>query len=249
MLKTKNIETQKKVCQERSFFSEVKVPLCDPMECSPPDSFVYGIFQARVLERVSFPSIGDVSDPGIEPRSPALHADSLPSKPPGRPSFSVLEPIVQHSVQFSSVQSLSRVQLFATPWITAGQASLSITNSQSSPRPTSIKSVMPSSHLILSSPSPPAPNPSQCQSLFQWVNSSHEVAKVLEFQLQHQSFQRNPRADLLQNGLVGSPCRPRDSQESSPTPQFKSINSLALSLLHSPTLTSISDHRKNHSLD
>ena len=45
----------------------------------------------------------------------------------------------------------------------------------------------------LSSPSPPAPNPSQHQSLFQWVNSSHEVAKVLEFQLEHQSFQRNPR--------------------------------------------------------
>ena len=48
----------------------------------------------------------------------------------------------------------------------------------------------------LSSPSPPTPNPSQHQSLFQWVNSSHEVAKVLEFQLQHHSFQRNPRADL-----------------------------------------------------
>ena len=56
-----------------------------------------------------------------------------------------------------------------------------------------------------SSPSSPAPNPSQHQSLFQWVNSSHEVAKVLEFQLQHHSLQRNPRADLLQNGLVGSP--------------------------------------------
>ena len=86
-----------------------------------------------------------------------------------------------------------------------------------------------------SSPSPSAPNPSQHQSLFQSVNSSHEVAKVLEFQLLHHSFQRNPRADLLQNGLVGSPCSPRDSQESSPTPQFKSINSSALSLLHSPT--------------
>ena len=44
-------------------------------------------------------------------------------------------------------------------------------------------------------PSPPAPNPSQHQSLYQWVNTSHEVAKVLEFQLQHHSFQRNPRAD------------------------------------------------------
>src|SRR5574340_665043 len=80
----------------------------------------------------------------------------------------------------------------------------------------------------LSSPSPPAPNPSQHQ---------------------HHSFQRNPRADLLQKGLVGSPCSPRDPQESSPTPQFKSINSSVLSLLHSPTLTSIHDHRKNHSLD
>ena len=93
------------------------------------------------------------------------------------------------------------------------------------------------------------PNPSQHQSLLQWVNSSHEVAKVLELQLQHHSFQRNPRVDLLQNGLVRSPCSPGDSQESSPTPQFKSINSSALSLLHSPTLTSIHDHRKNHSLD
>ena len=77
----------------------------------------------------------------------------------------------------------------------------------------------------LSSPSPPAPNPSQRQSLFQWVNSSHEVARVLEFQLQHQSSQWMFRTDFLQNGLIGSPCSPRDSQESSPTPQFKSIHS------------------------
>ena len=57
------------------------------------------------------------------------------------------------------------------------------------------------------------------------------------------------KADLLQNGLVGSPCSPRDSQESSPTPQFKSINSSVLTLLHSPNLTSIYDYWKNHSLD
>ena len=88
----------------------------------------------------------------------------------------------------------------------------------------------------LSSPSPLAPNLAQHQSLFQWVNSSHEVAKVLEFQHQLRFFQRNPRADLVQNGLVESPCSPRDSQESSPTPQFKSINSSVLSFLHSPTL-------------
>ena len=101
----------------------------------------------------------------------------------------------------------------------------------------------------LSSLSPLAFNLSQHQGLFQWVSSSHQVAKVLEFQLQHQSFQWIFRTDLLQNGLVGSPCRPRDSQESSPTPQFKSINSSALSFLCSPTLTFIHDHWKNHSLD
>ena len=101
----------------------------------------------------------------------------------------------------------------------------------------------------LSSPSPPAPNPSQHQGLFQWVNSSHEVAKALEFQLQCQSFQWTPRTDLLHDALVGSPCSPRDSQECSPKPQFKSINFSALSFLHSPTLTSIHDHWKNHNLD
>ena len=101
----------------------------------------------------------------------------------------------------------------------------------------------------LPSPSPPAPNPSQQQGLFQWVNSLHEVAKVLEFQLQHQSFQWTPRTDLLWDGLVGSLCSPRNSQGSSPTPWFKSINFSVLSFLHSPTLTSIHDHWKNHSLD
>ena len=165
--------------------------------------------------------------------------------------------------QFSSVQFLSRVRLFATPWIAACQASLSITNSgvHSDSRPSSqwchpaisssdvrfsfcpqsfpaFSSVqfssfaqscptlcdpmnrstpgLPVHHQLLeftqthvhrvsdaiqpshplSSPSPPAPNPSEHQSLFRWVNSSHEVAKVLEFQLWHHSFQRNPK-DLL----------------------------------------------------
>ena len=60
----------------------------------------------------------------------------------------------------------------------------------------------------------------------------------MEFQLQHQSFQRTFRADFLSDGLVGSACSPRDSQESSPTPQLKSVNSSALSFLYSPTLTS-----------
>ena len=83
---------------------------------------------------------------------------------------------------------------------------------------------------------------------FQMISSLHQEYKVLEFQLQRQSFQWTPRTDLLQNGLVGSPCSPRDSQESSATPQFKSINSSTLSFLHSPILKSIRDYWKNHSL-
>ena len=90
----------------------------------------------------------------------------------------------------------------------------------------------------LSSPSPPSFNLSLHQGLFQWVSSSHQVAKVLEFRLEHQSFQWTPRTDFLYNGLFGSPCSPRDSQESSP-PQFKGINSSELSLLYGPTPTSI----------
>ena len=154
-----------------------------------------------------------------------------------------------YSVQFSSVQSLSHMQLFETPGTAALQASLSITNSQSSLKLTAIETVMPSIHVILCRPLlllPPIPPSIR---VFSNESPSHEVAKVLEFHLQHHSLQRNTRADLLQNVLVGSPCSPRDSQESSPTPQVKSINSSVLSLLHSPTLTSIHDHRKNHSLD
>ena len=102
---------------------------------------------------------------------------------------------------------------------------------------------------LLSSPSHPAIKLSQHQGLFKWVSSLNQVAKVLEFQLQHQSFQWTPRTYLLQDGLVGSSCSSRDSQESSPTPQFKSINSSTLTFLYSPTLTSVHDFWKNRSFD
>ena len=152
--------------------------------------------------------------------------------------------------QFSSVQLLSHVWLFCEP-MNCSTPGFPVHHRLPKFTQTHVHRVgdaIQPSH-PLSSPSPPAPNPSQHQSLFQWVNSSHEVAKVLEVRLQHQSFQWTPRTELLENGLVGSPCSPRDSQESSPTPQFKSINSSALSFLHCPTLTSIHDYWKNHSLD
>ena len=98
---------------------------------------------------------------------------------------------------FGFVQSLSPVWLFVTPWTTACQASLSITNSGSLLKLMSIELVMPSNHFILPSPSPPAFNLSQHQGLFQWASSSHQVIKVLEFHLQHQSFQWIFRTDFL----------------------------------------------------
>ena len=100
----------------------------------------------------------------------------------------------------------------------------------------------------LSSPFPSPLNLSQHQGLFKWVSSLHQVAQVSGFQLQHRSFQWTLRADFLKDGLVESSCSPRDSQESFPTPQFKSINSSALSFLHTPTLTSIHDYWKNSEL-
>ena len=79
--------------------------------------------------------------------------------------------------------------------------------------------------------------------LFAWGGQSTGISALSSFLL------KKSQGWSLQNGLVGSPCSPRYSQESSPTPQFKSINCSALSLLHSPILTSIHDHRKNHSLE
>ena len=142
----------------------------------------------------------------------------------------------------SSVQLLSCIWLFATPWIAAHQASLSITSSRSSPRLTSIESLMPSSHLILCRPllllSPIRPN---IRVFCKESTLRMRWPKYWSF-----SFSIIPSKEIP--GLI-SFRMDWDSQESSPKPQFKSINSSVLSLLHSPTLTFIHDHRKNHSLD
>ena len=112
---------------------------------------------------------------------------NLPTHPalPSTPAMSMcpLSVSASLSVQFSSVQSLSHVRLFATPWIAACQASLSITKSQSSLRLMSIESVMPSSHLILCRPFlllPPIPPSIR---IFSNESTQHEVAEVLKFQL------------------------------------------------------------------
>ena len=111
-----------------------------------------------------------------------------------------LKSLLQHHSSKASIlrhSAFLMVQLFATPWTAAHEAFLSITISCSLLKLMSIESVMPSNHLILCRPLllPPSIFPSM--SLFKWVSSSHQVAKVLEFQLQHQSFQWTPRTDLL----------------------------------------------------
>ena len=154
-----------------------------------------------------------------------------------------IELLAEHLV----IQLLSCVQLLATPWTAACQAFLSFTIPWSLLRLMSLESAMPSNHLILSHPLLLLPSTFPSISLFWWVGSSHQVAKILE--LQHQSFQWIFRIDFFKDWLVWFPCSPRDPQESSPVPQFKRINSTALSLLYGPTLTSVYDYWKNYSFD
>ena len=126
--------------------------LCDPVDCSPPGSSVHGILQARILEWVAI---------SFEPRSPILQADALTS-----------------SVQFSSVTqlcpTLCNPMNRSTPGLPVHHQLPEFTQTHVHWVTDAIQPSHP-----LSSPSPPAPNPSQHQSLFQWANSSHEVAKVL----------------------------------------------------------------------
>ena len=99
------------------------------------------------------------------------------------------------TVQFSSVQSLSRVSLFATPWMPGLPVHHQLPESTKTHVHWVSDAIQPSHPLL--TPSPPALNLSQHQGLFQWVSSLHQMAKVLEFQLQHQFFQWTPRTDFL----------------------------------------------------
>ena len=152
------------------------------------------------------------------------------------------------TVQFSSDQLLS-VQLFVTPWTAACQASLSITNSQIPPKPMSIESVRPSNHLILCHPLLLLP------SIFPSIRVfANELALRIRWP-KYWSFSFNISPSNKYLGLISFRMDWLDllavqgTLESSPTPQFKSIHSLALSFPYNPTLTSIHDYWKNHSLN
>ena len=124
--------------------------LCDPMGCSPSGSSVHEIFQARILEWVAISFSRGSSWPQDQTRVSCIAGRLFTMSHKGNPNIHCI--YKKPSYQFSSVQSLSCVWLFATPWTAARQTSLSITNTRSPPKPMSIVSVMPSNHLILSHP-------------------------------------------------------------------------------------------------
>jgi len=136
--------------------------------------------------------------------------------------------------------SLSHIRLFAPQWTAAHQASLSFTISQSLLKLMSTKSVKPSNHLILSSPSPPIFNLSQHQGLFEWVGSSIRWPKYWNFRFSISPT--NEYSGLLSFRIYQFDIAVQGTLKRLSTPQFKSINSLVLSLLHSPTLTSKHDY-------
>ena len=143
------------------------------------------------------------------------------------------------------VQLLSHAWLFVTPWTVTHQASLSFTTSRSLLKLLFIESVMPSNHLVL------------CHPLLLQSSIFPRIRVFSNKSALHiggQSIGASALASVLQIDIqdwfpLGSPHSWRDSQESSPIPQFKSISSSVLSLLYGPTLTSIHDYWKKHSFD
>ena len=217
--------------------------LCDPMDCSPPDSSVCA------------------DSPG---RNAGVGCHVLPS----RGSF-----LLKNQTRVSCIACR-----FCTSWVTKEAPKMGISSIQFSHSVMSDSSWPHElQHARPTCPSPtPGAYSNSC--LLSWWCHLTISSSVFPFSSHPQSFpasgsfqmsqfftsggqsigsfsisispsNERPRTDLLYDGLVGSPCSPRDSQESSPTPQFKSINSSALSFLHIPTLTSIHDHWKNRSFD
>ena len=158
---------------------------CNPMDYSPPAPLSMGFSRQEYWIGLPCPPPGDLPDPEIEPvslSSPALTGGSLPLAPPGKPSqFSrsvMSDSLRPHGLQHARLPCPSQLLKLAQTHVHRdGDA---------------IQSTHP-----LSSPSPPTFNLSQHQHLFKWVSSSHQVAKVLEFQLQYWSFQWIFRIDFL----------------------------------------------------
>ena len=179
--------------------------LCNPMDFSPVGSSIHGISQTRIMEWIAISFFGESFQPEFEPVSltfPTLtgeffttstskEAQSSPCCcPVAQSCLTLCDPMDCSMPDFSVLHHLPEHTQTRVHWV---------------------DDAIQSSH-PLSSPSLPTFNLSQHQGLFQWVGSSHQVAKGLELQLQHQSFQWIFRVDFLYDWLVWSPWSPRNSQ-------------------------------------
>ena len=170
--------------------------LCNPWTIANQVLLSIELSRKEYWSGLSFPSPGDLPNPGIEPRSPTLQADSLPSEPPGKLIFLIRYQLISNSVQFTSVTQSCLTLCDPMNCSTSG---FPIHHQLPGPVQTHVHPVsddIQPSH-PLSSLYLPALSLSQHQGLFQWVSSSHQVAKLLKIQLQHQSFQGIFRTDLL----------------------------------------------------
>ena len=177
----------------------VKCPALDVINSWVLPDFVHECRPSWKLSVINTPGVWSslaVWDPGLNAPISVVQAQSLD----GGPRLHKL--LVCYGIQFSSVAqscpTLCDPMNRSTPGLPVHHQLPEFTQTHVH---RVIDAIQPSHPM--SSPFPPAPNPCHHQSLFQWVNSLHEVAKVLEFQLQHQSLHRNPRADLLQDGIKG----------------------------------------------
>ena len=201
----------------------VKVAHSCPTLCDPVDCTVHGILQGRTLEWVAFPSSRGSFQPRDRTQVSCIAGGFFTCWAISSGQFScsaVSNSLRPHGLQHAKSHQLLQFNQTHGHWV--------------------CDATQPSHPL--SSSSPPGFSLSQHQGLFNWVSSSHQVAKGLEFPLHHQSFQWILRTDFLEDGLFGTPCSPRDSQESSSTPQFKSINSSVLSFLYSQYMTTGKKH-------
>ena len=165
--------------------SQLCLTLCNPMDCSPQGSSVPGILQPRILEWVAISSFRGSSQPTDRTRVSALQADALLPEPLWKP-----RPVGQfsHSVVFDSLWPMD----CRTPCLPVYHQFPEFIRTHVHWVCDAIQTSHP-----LSSPCPPTFNLSQHQGLFKWVSSSHQVVKVLAFQLQHLSFQLIFRTDFL----------------------------------------------------
>ena len=162
-----------------------------------------GFSRQEYWSGLPFPSKGDLPNAGIKPRSLALQGDSLLSEPPGKP-IHIYDPHITWDTHVQKHCCSYRLHAAHQPSVSF----LCLPEFAETQVHRVDDAIQPSPPLL--PPSPPALNLSWHQGVFQWVHSLHQVAKLLELQLQHESFHWIFRVDFLKDWLVSSSCCPRN---------------------------------------